>query len=362
MARVRQHREKYQVLYRDPATKRERSAGVFTKKSDALRFKRRLEYELETDQWIDPTLGSTAFSPWAREWLSTRAHLKPKTREGYESLLNSQVLPAFGDSRLKAVRPLDVDRWVSEMETNGLSASRIRQAVSLFKLIMDAAVRNLMIARNPAEGVNLPKKTPREMQYLNGSEIERLADAVPERYSTLVYVLAYCGLSAGEATALKRARVNLLQSELLIAEAATEVHGALIFGETKNRAHRTVALPKFVREALDSHMHRFTRPQPDSLVFSTDEGTPLRLSNFRNRVWKPALHRAELNDGLRIHDLRHTAASLLITSDIHPKVVQEHLGHSSITTTMDRYGHLYPEARIKVAEALDSLHTDSASG
>jgi integrase len=83
-------------------------------------------------------------------------------------------------------------------------------------------------------------------------------------------------------------------------------------------------------------------------------GDPLRLSNFRNRIWKPAVVAAELEPSLRIHDLRHTAASILISENVHPRLVQDHLGHSSIAPTMDRYGHLYPEDRLKVADALSA--------
>jgi len=87
LARVRKHRQKYQVLYRDPNTKRERSAGVFTRKSDALRRKRELEHLVDTGDWLDPELSRTNLVLWAVHWLTTRSHLKPKTIEGYESLL-----------------------------------------------------------------------------------------------------------------------------------------------------------------------------------------------------------------------------------------------------------------------------------
>ena len=93
---------------------------------------------------------------------------------------------------------------------------------------------------------------------------------------------------------------------------------------------------------------------PDSLVFTGSTAEPIDWSNFRSRIWKPALADADLDRGLRMHDLRHTAASMLIAQGCHPKVVQEHLGHSSIILTMDRYGHLYPEDRSKVSDALDA--------
>lgn len=96
---------------------------------------------------------------------------------------------------------------------------------------------------------------------------------------------------------------------------------------------------------------------PDALVFTTQEGSPLRNSNFRRRVWQPALTDAGLPHGLRIHDLRHTCASLLIAQGAHPKAVQVHLGHSSISVTMDRYGHLFPSDMEALAAALDGVRS-----
>jgi integrase len=152
--------------------------------------------------------------------------------------------------------------------------------------------------------------------------------------------------------------VNLLRREIVINESATDVHGQKVFGETKNRQSRTIAVPGFLTDMLANHLHDVPT-EPDSLVFTGPTGEPIDWSNFRNRIWKPALTRAGLDQGLRMHDLRHTAASMLIAQGCHPKVVQEHLGHSSIILTMDRYGHLYPEDRSKVSDALDAAFLSS---
>jgi integrase len=93
--------------------------------------------------------------------------------------------------------------------------------------------------------------------------------------------------------------------------------------------------------------------EPEALVFTSPEGGPLQLSNFRRRVWYPAILGTELQ-GVKIHELRHTSASILINQGLHPKIVQQHLGHSSIVVTMDRYGHLYPSDTERVEDALDA--------
>jgi hypothetical protein len=131
MARIRKHRNKWQVLYRDPATKKERSAGVFTRKGDATRQRLRIEYDLANEDLIDPSLKATPYEVWAKEWLQSRSGLKPKTLDGYASLLNSRILPTFGAVRLQDIRTIAVEQWITDMETESLSPSRIRQAYNV---------------------------------------------------------------------------------------------------------------------------------------------------------------------------------------------------------------------------------------
>ena len=100
---------------------------------------------------------------------------------------------------------------------------------------------------------------------------------------------------------------------------------------------------------------------PDALVFTAPKGGPLRLANFRRRVWWPSLERAGLPHTLRIHDLRHTCATTLISRGVHPKAIQHHLGHANINITMDRYGHLLPDQFNDVAAQLDAAHTQGTA-
>ncbi len=147
--------------------------------------------------------------------------------------------------------------------------------------------------------------------------------------------------------------MNIVRSELRIMESATEINGRIEFGPTKNRRNRNVTVPKFLMKRIGEHLDSYVAQDPDALVFGSPQGGPLRLSNFRHRVWSPALKGTDL-EGVRIHDLRHTAASILINQGLHPKIVQQHLGHSSIVVTMDRYGHLYPSDTERVQDALDA--------
>ena len=115
-------------------------------------------------------------------------------------------------------------------------------------------------------------------------------------------------------------------------------------------------LPRFLTDRLADHLRTRTAPSPDALVFTAPTGGPLNNSNWRRRVWVPAVAAAGLPPGLRIHDLRHTCSALLIAAGAHPKAIQMQLGHTSARFTLDRYGHLYPSSLNRVADTLERIH------
>ena len=126
-----------------------------------------------------------------------------------------------------------------------------------------------------------------------------------------------------------------------VKESVTYRGGRFVYTPPKNGKDRVVTIPRFLQTMLEQHMETHTGTEPDALVFPAFDGGPLRLRAFRRREWKPALRRAGIDESFRIHDMRHATASLLINQGLHPKIVQEHLGHQSVSITLDRYGHLY---------------------
>jgi integrase len=205
---------------------------------------------------------------------------------------------------------------------------------------------------NPVVSVKVARSPDPEMLFLSAEEVENLVAAIREPYGTLVYLLAYGGLRWGEAAALRRKRCALLRSRIEVAESLSEARGMLHFGATKTYRRRMVIIPGFLRELLAEHLAREVDDDPAALVFTSPHGAP-----FRRQVWYKAIADSGLPDGFRIHDLRHTCASLLIAQGAHPKAIQVHLGHSSISVTMDRYGHLFPSDMAALAEALDGTRS-----
>lgn len=211
---------------------------------------------------------------------------------------------------------------------------------------------------NPAEHTQTPPTKPHEKLFLDHDEVDRLAAEVAPRYRTLTYVLAYGGLRWGEAAALRRYRVDLERGRIEIAESLAEIGGRLVFGTTKSGKDRTITIPRFVTQMTREHLAEFVEPDRTSLVFTASNGAPLRNSNFAKYVWKPAVLKAGLPTELRIHDLRHTAAALMVREGAHPEAIKRHLGHSSIIVTMDTYGHLFPSEAGALAEALNTSYHD----
>jgi integrase len=247
------------------------------------------------------------------------------------------------------------------MHAEGLSPSRTQQSYRLLSQILASAIDCGLQDRNPCHGVKLPRSVPSEMACLTAEEVERLADAVPVCYRPLIHIFAYSGLRWGEASALRRRRCDLEAGSLIVAESLADVNGRLVFGETKTHRVRKARLPSFLVEELRRHLETVL-PAPDSLLFIAPRGGPLRIGNFRRRVWWPALEDARLPRSTRIHDLRHTCASLLIRQGVHPKAIQHHLGHASINITMDRYGHLLPDQFDDLADRLDGVHQSATTG
>jgi integrase len=173
----------------------------------------------------------------------------------------------------------------------------------------------------------------------------------------LILLGAYGGLRVGEMAGLRRARVDLATGTVQVVEVITEPRGVLHVGPPKTRAgRRTVGLPRFVLDALAELLA--TPGAPEDHVFTGPQGGVLRVSLFRSRFWRPAVRAAGL-DGLRIHDLRHTAVALWIAAGANPKEVAARAGHASVSFTLDRYGHLYPEADLGLRERLDAMFTAS---
>ncbi|HVL03334.1 MAG TPA: tyrosine-type recombinase/integrase [Acidimicrobiales bacterium] len=348
---------KWEASYRDPQ-RRER-IRTFRTRAEADRWLATVKTDLTRGDYVDPRLARTEFGHWAAEWLATTAHLRPKTRVGYEGDLRVHVLPVFSHRSVGSIQQVDVRRFVADMIANGAAPGTVRNARKVLRLVLGTAQGSGAIRSNPCNGVRVPSSPKVEMVFLSAEQVEDLATAIGPRFATLVRLAAYTGLRAGEICALRVGRLDLLRGRLLVAESVTEVEGhGLVFGEPKTNERRSVTLPAFLRDELGSYLAG-GKTGADDFVFPSSAGGVLRYKMFYKRVFKPAVVVAGLPTATRFHDLRHTCASLCIALGAHPKAIQERLGHSSITVTLDRYGHLFPKLDEALTQRLDTLHEEA---
>jgi hypothetical protein len=170
MAWVKKRGNRYHVQYRDDDGMVQ-AASTHVRKLDADRALRDLQVNVDKVAGFDPKSGSLPVNEWSTQWLSTRHDIKPKTLAGYESLLQSRILPAFGAIPVNKLTPGMVDGWVSAMVHEGLSSARIRQAHQVLSAMMKAALRRGLVGSNPADGTPLPAATKREQRFLTATEL-----------------------------------------------------------------------------------------------------------------------------------------------------------------------------------------------
>ena len=350
---------RYEVRLRVPDGK-ERSRTFRTKK-EAERYERGQRTAADQGRWIDPRSGRVTLAEWCEEWQRTVVHLRATTRRIYDANLRNHILPDLGEIELARLTPSALRAWLAELTNKvgshgrPLSAGSVSQAYRTLNRVLSAAVDNELLGRNPLGSVKPPRVEAKPMRFLSHEEVARVGTTIDPRYRVLVFVVAYTGLRAGELTALRRKDVDLLHRTITVTEQVHSISGQHVVTSPKSAAsRRSVARPTIVVGELEKHLTSYAEPGVEGLVFPAPEGGFLRIENFRKRVWNPAVHVAGVAP-LRLHDLRHTCASLAIAAGADVKVLQRMLGHASAALTLDRYGHLLPGQAQSVADRLDEM-------
>jgi integrase len=338
----------YYAYWRDPSGK-QRAKAIGTRKKDAEAFLDTLQAELHAGTYRE--LKKATFAEFGQLWIDTHAALnvKASTLATYRSRIDGPFGDAFGSRSLQAIGTEDVQRFLAGRQALGNRPATIRHYLVLLHGILETAVLWGYLTRNPCDGIKAPRVRNPEMDFLIPEEVRQLLDAADPEYRALLATAAMTGMRQGELLALQwdaidwrggtiRVRRSLYRGEFVDPKSAHSV--------------RTIGMSKRLAAILLEH--KVSAPySPWDLVFCTAQGTPLDQANLYNRVFQPTLRRAGLRR-IRFHDLRHTFASMLINQGENLKYVQAQLGHASITTTVDRYGHLMPDAHVGVSERLDA--------
>jgi integrase len=332
--RLSDGRVSYQA--RPPISARPRKVIVktFAHRRDAERWITGQAATIHDGSFIDPRHGTKPFRDLITTWERTHLpKLAPKTRERYESVTRTYLIPRFGSTPLGKLTRSDFKEWFAslavERKPDGkprYSPGTLRKVQVVLSSILSEGIELGLLRENPAARLRLASPPRTEMTILTAEEIKALADAIPRASDRLaIYVAAYCGLRAGELWALQRRDIDLLHHRLYVQRALKDLRGHLEFGDTKTYgSRRTVSLPAFLGAMLAEHMET-TPASPDALLFVSPggggarqkgDGGPIRHSLFVRRVFKPAIvgDKEKKREpalpahkhNLRFHDLRHT--------------------------------------------------------
>lgn len=386
---------KWQARYTDPTDTLglRRIEKTFRSRHDAENWLTEQQASVLRGEHHDPRMAERTFADAVEAWRETRKPLlAPNTQERYEDVLRLRLLPEFGHLPLPVVNNRELlKRYFARLRREGktggkkeragkpLSPGTVRKIHCVLSAVLSEAVEMDMIRANNAQRMKLPASPRRKMTILTQQEVRTLAEATDEHYRDAVLLDANTGMRASELWALRRMDVDLLRGVLHIRTAVkrdtarpdappdtVDMYGREI-GPPKNGRPRTIAIGKATCKMLEKRLMRPVPPGtpggtgPETLVFLTETGCAVRHGVFMREVFAEAIKTLpEDKRKLRFHDLRHTCASLLVAQDSPMLYVKERLGHSSITTTINLYGHMFPSIEASLADALDGMYeTDS---
>lgn len=356
---------RWQARYRNRSGTLTTAPRTFPTKTEAGNWLTTTEAERLKGAWLDPEGGRVTLADYSWNWLESRASLAPRTREIYAQQLRLHILPPFaegspglGDIPLSRITPELVRTWYAAvLRRNG--ASTAAKGYTRLRQILRQAVEDDRIAKNPCRIHRGGVEHHPEQRFLTLEELYRLADCMPDRYRALVLTAGLAGLRRGELHGLRRVDVDLVNGTIAVRRKRIRLASGEVLedGPKSAAGRRVVALPRQLVDDLRRHLEEFCAPEPDAYVFTSGEGLPLEASNFRYRIWLKATKEAGF-EGLRLHDLRHTAGTLAARTGATTKELMARLGHASPNAAMI-YQHAAADRDRRIAEGLAAM-TDAA--
>lgn len=300
-------------------------------------------------------------------WLSNsvRDSVKERTFERYEEMVRIHIKPVLGTKKLRRLRPADVQHLYRERLDSGLSAGTVRHVHVTLHKALKRAVDWELVPLNVSESVDVPKASKKETLYLTVEQVKALLEAARgERFEALFVLAVHTGMRQGELLGLKWDDVDSERGEIHVRRTLVAGKGGFSFGEPKSaKGRRSISLTPAALEAVERHRERQREEsamlvglwKENGLVFPNRLGKPMDHNNIYYRDLKRVRERAGLPPTFRFHDLRHTFATLMLSDGASYNVVQEALGHSQASMTLDVYGHVLPNHQKEAIHKLGDL-------
>jgi len=313
----------------------------------------------------DPTTGlpqdieKLTVATYMTRWLEDTARLtiRETTYASYEIIIRLHITPEIGHLRLNKLTPAHLQQLYAR-KLEELSPRTVQIIHAILHRALKQAHRWDMVPQNVAAAVDRPKAPKKETQFLTPEQVEQFWQVAEQDRLYALYVLAATtGMRQGELLGLQWPDIDLAQTTLSVKRTLINISGTPTTGEPKSTAgRRAITLPEIAVQALRDHRKRMLAEglTASPWVFCDTQGGPIHKQNLVRRSFKPLLKEAGLPD-IRFHDLRHTAATLLLAKGVHPKIVQELLGHSNISVTLDTYSHVMPTLKREAMAKLDQL-------
>lgn len=288
--------------------------------------------------------------------------VRASTYQSYSNLIRLHIVPELGKIRLNNLKPEHLHSFYAKKREEGLSERTVQYLHGLLHRSLNKAVRWGLVSRNVTDHADAPSNKKKPMKVWDEGQVKAFLSCIKEdRWAALYYLACGTGMREGEILALHWNDVDLDEGYLKVTKSLQVVVGkGLVFTEPKSeKSRRRIALPVTVVKALREHkvrqneLRKSETWQEKGLVFTTNNGTAILPRNLV-RHFKGKIAAAGVPE-IRFHDMRHTVASLLLAGDVHPKVVQELLGHSQITLTLDTYSHLLPTMQKEAAKKMDGF-------
>lgn len=344
---------RWQARYSAPDGTRVTAERTFAARAEAASYLAKVQADLDRGTYVDPVASTETFGEYAATWLAQRADLRPRTAELYEGLLNRHLLPHLATVPLARLTPALVRRWHAGRLQAGVGRSTVAKAYRLLKTILNTAVADEVLPRNPcllrgAGSERTPERVPPTLL-----EAHALADAIQPRWRMLVLLASGSGLRWGELVALRRSSVGLEHGRVTVRDQLVETATGVSLGPPKTDAgHRTVHLPPHLLPELAEHLDRWVGPADDAWLFCGPLGAPLVRRNFTVH-WTRARTEAELA-AVRFHDLRHLSATLAATTGATTRELMARMGHSSPRAALI-YQHAAVDRDRALAVAMSAL-------
>ncbi|GIO04756.1 site-specific integrase [Brevibacillus reuszeri] len=335
----------------------------FRTKKEAEKALIETQAAIQKGEYIEPT--KKLFQEYLQEWIKTKRNLGEQTLELYDSYLRTHITPAIGHIPLAKLSAHDIEMFLDSLHDKGLAAATIKRIFSVVNAALNAAETKDIITKNVANKVEKPQVSRRRELIVWDPDfvsdfLARTKQA--SRYWIAVYLAIMTGMRQGEILGLRWSDIDFDKRTLTIQQTVNR-HREIKAGAKTKKSMRSVALSPETIEALKDHRQFIVQErvalgpayENNNLVVCTQFGGPVTQRAIQ-KVWTSFLRKTNAPK-ITFHDLRHTHATLLIKQGVHIKVISERLGHSSVSITMDTYGHLMPNMQEDAAVGLDSVIT-----